>query len=193
MASAFTFDAPAFQRGLRHKLSLTRRAAADVMNGAGRDVCLHSIKATPKANPAAIKAKLASNGTAFRILQSPATQSRLPKRLRGFTKGTHTRAQINAAAAALIAARRRSSGYIKAGWIKAAQAFSGAPSARVSSRGLASKGFGRRATANALAIEGANLARGAGSVGLPALQQALTVVGEKMQTYAPKKLAAPWR
>ena len=193
MNGGIQFDMAGFQNGLRRKLAASRRAAPVVVNQAAKSVCLRAIAFTPKANPGQIEAELTNNGLAFRLLQSKSFQGRLPRKLRGYARGTHTRAQIDEAVRQLVALRRRSQSYIKAGWIKAAQAFGGAPSGRVSTRSLAGQGYGRKATEGNPEATGANLARGASKVGAGALQQALNFVGKDMLDYAERKLAAPWR
>lgn len=193
MSASIKFDLAGFQRGLRAKLAATKRAEAEVLNQAAKNVCLRAIAYTPKADPAAIERELTKGGLAFRLLQSRSFQGRLPKSLRGFTRGTHSRKQLNDAVRKLVTLRRRSAGYIKAGWIKAAQEFGGAARGRVSEKSLAGRGYGVRATQGNLKAIGVNLARGAGTVGADALQKALNYVGKDMLSYAEKKIAGVWK
>ena len=193
MNGGVKLDMRAFNAGMRRKLAVTKRAVPVVVNQASKNVCLRAIAFTPKADPKQIEAQLTQNGFVFRLLQSKSFQARLPRKLQGFTRGTHSRAQINEAARQLVALRRRSVAYIKAGWIRAAQAFGGATSQQVSNRSLAGKGYGKRATESHPQAEGVNFARGASTVGAEALQQAVNFVGKDMADYAEKKLAAPWK
>lgn len=193
MNGGIKFDLSGFQNGLRRKLAATKRAVPDVLNAAAKNVCLRAIAYTPKADPAQIEAQLTTGGLAFRLLQSQSFQGRLPKKLRGFTRGKYSRAQINDAVRKLVALRRRSAGYIKAGWIKAAQAFGGAARGRVSEKSLAGRGYGVRATQSSAKAVGVNLARGASTVGAEALQKALDYVGKDMVSYAEKKIAGVWK
>ncbi len=130
---------------------------------------------------------------ALRLLQSPSYQSRLPARLRGYTRGTHTKAEIDAAARQLVTLRRRSAGYIRAGWIKAAQDFGGAAKRKVSAKSFAALGRGTRATESRLAASGTNAATGALAVGSEPLRRALDFVGRDMIAYAERKLAKAWK
>lgn len=193
MNGGIKFDLSGFQAGLRRKLAATKRAVPEVLNQAAKNICLRAIAFTPKADPTAIERELTSGGMAFRLLQSRSFQGRLPKSLRGFTRGTHSRKQLNDAVRKLVVLRRRSAGYIKAGWIKAAQEFGGAARGRVSEKSLAGRGYGVRATQSSAKAIGANLARGASTIGADALQKALDYVGQDMTAYAEKKLAQPWK
>ena len=79
--------------------------------------------------------------------------------------------------------------YIKAGWVKAAQAFAGATRGKVSDKGLAGQSYGKLASVSRPVAEGGNAARGAIKVGTPALQQALNFVGKDLLPDAEKTLA----
>ena len=192
-SSGCKFDLSTFRAGLRAKLKVTKKAEADILNRAGGSVVANAIRLTPRADPAKIEAELTTGGLAFRLLQSPRFQSRLPKKLQGFTKGTHTRAQLNAAAKQLVALRRRSANYIRAGWYPALRTFRPGVAGKVSEKGLASQGKATKATESRLVATFENHARGAGDVGAAALQQALDNEGRSMQSYAEQKLAAAWR
>ena len=192
-SSGIQFDLSQFQDGLRAKLRVTKKTEAEILNQAGGSVVANAIRLTKKASAADIRKTLQSNGTVFRLLQSPQMQSRLPKKLTGFTRGTHTRAQINAAATALIRARVSSRGYIAAGWFAALSTFRPGANRRLSAQGLAGQGRATRATPSRLIATFENHARGAGAVGAAALQQALNDEGQSVQSYAEKKLAQAWR
>ena len=193
MSITVKLDMATFRAGVRHKLALSKRTEAEILNKAGRDISLRAIKYTPKADKGAVRANLTTNGTLLRILQSPRASDRLPRSLQGFTRGTHTKEAIDAAAARLLALRLRSIGYIKAGWIKAAQAFGGAKSRKVSSKGNAGKSYGIKATVYHLIATGENMATGAPKVGPAALQKSLDEVGRDMLSYAPKQIASHWK
>lgn len=192
MSITCKLDYTAFRRGLDAKLRVSKRDEADILNRAGRDVCLKSIKYMPRADAAEISAALKSNGLVFKLLQSPNFQHRLPRKLAGKAFAKRSRAELIADAKTLIASRRRSRAYIAAGWIKAAQTFGAAKNRKVSDRGEAGKGYGKRATAGNLAAMGANLATGAIKVGPPSLQQSLDEVGNDMKAYGERKLAGNW-
>ena len=191
--SGIQFDLSTVQDGLRAKLRVTKKTEAEILNQAGGSVVANAIRLTKKASAADIRSVLQSNGTVFRLLQSPQMQRRLSKKLVGYTRGTHTRAQINAAAAQLIRLRVSSRGYIAAGWFPALATFRPGSRRRVSARGLAGQGRATRATPSRLVATIENFSRGAGAVGAAALQQALNEEGASMQDYAKKKLAAAWR
>ena len=192
-SSGIKFNLGTFQAGLRAKLRVTKKAEADILNQAGGSVVANAIRLTKKASAADIRSTLQSNGTVFRLLQSPHMQRRLPKKLVGYTRGTHTRAQINAAATQLVRARVSSRGYIAAGWFPALAVFRPGTTRRASAKGLAGQGRATRATSGKLVATFQNFSRGANQVGAAALQQALDEEGRSMQSYANKKLAAAWR
>ena len=193
MASGCKFDLSTFRAGLRAKQRVTKQAGSEIINRASGSTIANAIRLTPRANPQAIKARLSTGGTAFKLLQSPAMQSRLPKRLQGFTRGTHTRAQLDAAAATLIRLSAASAGYIKAGWFNALAVFRPGSARHVSEKSLAGQGQASKATPGRLAATFSNFSRGADKVGVAALQQALNEEGESMKAYAEKKLAQAWR
>ena len=193
MASGCKFDLSTFQRGLRAKQKATKKTGAEIINRACGSTLANAIRLTPRANPQAIKAQLSTNGTAFRLLQSPAMQGRLPKKLVGFTKGTHTRAQINAAAAKFIQLKAASSGYIRAGWFKALAVFRPGSARKVSSKSLAGRGRARKATPGRLSATFENFSRGVDKVGAAPLQRAMNEEGRSMLAYAAAKLASAWK
>ena len=189
---SITFDQSTFNAGLRRKLALTKKTEAEVLNHASRNVCLRAIQFTPAADKDAIQAQLASNGLVFKLLQSPAFQDRLPRKLAGKAFAKRSRAELIADAKTLIALRKRSIKNIAAGWIKAAQAFGGGKNRKVSDKGNTGKGYGKRAKENALEASGVNAANGAPKIGAKPLQEALNFVGKDMLTYMPKKIVKVW-
>lgn len=193
MASGIQFDRTGFHAGLQRKLAATKRAGPTVVNKAMGNVCLRAASFTPKADRAKIETELRTGGLLFKLLQSPTFQSRLPRKLRGFTRGTHTRAQIDAAATLLLRARNASVGAIRAGFVKAAQAFGMGQRQRVSARGNPGKSYGVRATSSQAVATAANLATGAVAVGSAPLAHAMEFVGKDLSDYAEKTLAQPWR
>ena len=184
-----TLDYASFRAGLRRRLDSTKRAVPVVVNKASKNVCLRAVQFTPKASAAKIRSDLTTNGLALRLLQSPAMQGRLPRKLQGFTRGTHTKAQLDEAARQLVGRAVQSVAYIKAGWVKAAQAFGGATRSKVSDKGLAGQSYGKPASVARPVAEGGNAARGAVKVGTPALQQALNFVGKDLVPDAQKTMA----
>ena len=193
MASGIKFDMTTFRAGLRAKLAVTKKTGAKVINQAAGSTLANAIRLTKKANAAEIRTSLQSNGTAFKLLQSPAMQSRLPRRFQGYTRGTHSRAEINDAATRFIRARAASRGNIAAGFFKALAVFRPGSARRVSDRGLAGKGRAKRATASRLVATFENFAAGADTVAAPALQQALDEEGVSMKTYGEARLAKAWK
>lgn len=193
MASGFKFDLTTFRAGLRAKLRVTKKTEAEILNQAGGSVCANAIRLTKGARKSDVEGQLSRNGLSFRLLQSPAMQRRLPKSLQGYTRGRHTRAELNEAARKLIALRGASRRYIAAGWFKALAVFRPGSSRRVSDKGLAGQGRARRATSSSLVATFENHSRGAGEVGAAALQQALDDEGRSMKAYGERKLAAAWK
>ena len=163
------------------------------INQAAGSTLANAIRLTKKASRAEIQDALQNNGTVFRLLQSPQMQRRLPKKLVGYTRGTHSRQQINEAAARLIRARVASRGYIAAGWFKALAVFRPGTKRKASAKGLAGQGKATKATPSLLVATFENHSRGAGEIGAAALQGALDNEGRSMAAYAERKLAAAWR
>ncbi len=193
MASGVTFDMSTFRAGLRVKLAVTKKTEAEILNQAGGSVLANAIRLTRKASNADIEAALGSNGLAFRLLQSPQMQRRLPRSLQGFTRGRHTRAEITDAARKLIQARARSRGNIAAGFFKALAVFRPGSARKVSGKGLAGQGRATRATASRLVATFENFAAGADTIAAPALQQSLNEEGGKMKQYGEARLAQAWK
>lgn len=189
MNSGLKFDVSTFREGLRAKLKVTKKTEAEILNQAAGSICANAIRLTKGAKKNTIVADLTSGGLAFRLLQSPRFQARMPKSVRGYTRGTHTRAEINAAAARFVRLRGSTVRYIVAGWFKALKVFR--PNARrdASAKGLAGLGRATKATPGILAAVFENFSRGAGTVGAGPLQQALNEEGASMKKYAEKKLA----
>lgn len=192
-ATGITFDTGAFRKGLRAKLAVTKKTEEQIINQAAGSVCANAIRLTKGAKKNEIIGDLTSNGLVFKLLQSPRFQARMPGYLKGFTRGTHTRAQINDAARVFVAQRARTIRYIAAGWFKALAVFRPASKRKVSDKGLAGKGTARKATERILEAVFVNFSRGAGEVGARPLQQALDEEGRSMQSYAEKKLANAWK
>lgn len=195
-----------FSRGLQAKLRASKKDEADITNRAARDVCLKSIKYTPRAQAKGLGQELLQDGYLMRLVYAvyhPVGGQKKQKHLvpglatspakPGATRiPGYTRTQMRELANRLLAHKRRSRGYIAAGWIKAAQAFGAALNRKVSNAGEAGKGYGKKATPSRLEALGANLATGAILVGPPALQQALDEVGLDMSAYAERKMAGNW-
>ena len=204
MSGNMTFDTRTFRAGLRHKLSLTKRAEADVLNSALGDVALNAIRFVPKAG---FGRELLTDGFLMRMVYTiyhpvggqkkakelvPGLATFPPKKDSTRVPG-YTRAQMKELANRLLVHRRRSRGYIGAGFIRAAQAMGKKLSRKVSAKGNAGKGYGVKAFANRLVALGVNASTGAVIVGPAAVQQAMDLVGRKMLTYAPKQIAKVWK
>ena len=188
MSGDITFDLSTFRAGLRHKLSLTKKAEADVLNQAAGSICANAIRLTKGTKKNQVIGDLTSNGLVFKLLQSTRFQARMPKRFQGYTRGTHTRAQINQAAREFVKQRAATVKYIAAGWFKALMVFRPSVRRKVSAKGLAGKGRATKARPDILAAVFENFSRGAGEVGADALQQALNDEGRFMLGYGNKAL-----
>lgn len=181
MPDDFKLDLREFQAALREYGKATKKDCADILNRAGRNVALRAINLTPKATAAKIKADLAANNNAIR-----ATIRRL--KAKGIPQKGMSRARFALEIKKTIGLRTRSARYVSVGWFKAYEAFGG-PSRKVSSKGFAAAGTGKKATANHLVAELTNAATGADKVGAEALQAAVDFVAHDMLEYAYKKLA----
>lgn len=176
---SFTLDTRQLSRAFREVEKATGKAEADILNRAGRNICLRAIKNTPKAD-----------GTKIRALDPKILVAGAVKRMAGQRA---LRPDFDRLVRKELSRRLRSVGYIKAGWIMAAKAFGGAQNGKVSKKSLAGQGYGKAATEGHLVAILANCARGADVVGNAAFQAAVDFVAKDMVAYAEKKLAETWK
>ena len=171
---SFQLDISQIQKAFEEIKRATKKDGKDILNRAGRNVCLRAIKDTPRADAAKIRA------LDPRIFIAAVVKDLAGRKV--------SRAEFNDLVKKKRAGRARSVGYIKAGWANAAKAF-GAKGGKVSSKGLAAEGYGKLATENKLVAVLANHARGASQVGSDALQGAINFVAKDMAAYAKRALA----
>ena len=180
-ASGFHFDTREFTAALRQYEIATRKDEATIVNRAARNVVLRAMSFTPKATGAKIRSELRSKGDMVaRIINA---------RARAKGRKPPSRAEMPAAIERFITKRARSAGYIRAGWIKAAQAFGAAAGGRVSEKGNAARGYGRRATASRAFAEIVNTANESLRFGADALQRAINFVAKDMKSFAERKMS----
>lgn len=164
-----------FSATIREYLEYSKKEATSELNRRAKNVILKSISRTKKAERAAVKAALETDGLAYKLIK----------------KTGLTRPEIKRKARALISARLKSLGYIKAGWYKAAQAFGGR-GGKTKPGGLAEQGKGTKATERKLTATFENLAVGATEVGQDALAAAMDAERADMMTYIARKLREKW-
>lgn len=164
-----------FAKTMRQYTALSKDLVSDAINKKAKDVAIRSIKYTTRADRAAVEAQLRANGLVYKIIK----------------KTGLTRKQIKAKAERLIKARKRSVGYIRAGWYKAAQAF-GARGGKTHPGKLADKGTGKRATPSKTEAVMTNYAKGATTISGPALARGMDEVRKDMMVYIARKLREKW-
>ena len=180
---SMTLDTSLFSRALRQKARRSKQTIPQILNRAGGSVAANAINLTPAAVRTDIVANLTSGGKAFRLLQSPKYQHRLPKKFQGYTRGTHTRAQINAAVRSFVKSKAFSRNYIKAGWFVALKVFRPGSKRRYSEKGHAGEGKGKKATVLSAFASLENHSTGSAKVGFAALQEAVNKEAKFMLTY----------
>lgn len=171
-----TIDASELRRAMREYGEATRKDEREILNRAGRNLAARAIQFTQKATVAKIKADLRRNRNAIR-----ATVIRL--RRAGVSIRGMSRERFGKEVQKTINLRARSAGYVAAGWFKALEAFGGARR-KVSPRGKAAKGFGKKATLTSMVAVLANYSTGAEQVGGAAFQRAIDFVADDMLLYA---------
>ena len=137
----FVLDTSALTINLRLKLELTQRSLPEVVNKAARDVTLRTVQFSPVADPASIAAQLSAiigqrtHSKTGRVLKRPRNItkptdlaraifiSRLWKK--GINPHTLSGAEIDAGIRKMITSRTRSVGYLKSGYLTAAELFGG--------------------------------------------------------------------
>lgn len=180
MIAKFKMYAKDFQKAAQLYAAATKKDGAYILNRAGMNVAFRAAQGTPRANANAILRALSKdrNELAVKILSK-----------RGKFKGVSIkdRKQI---VRKFISARRRSAGYIRAGWGPAIEAFGGnATRLRINPKSKLGQGYGIKARPNRLVAELANAAFGAHRVGAKPFQQAIDFVARDMLDYALRKLA----
>jgi len=179
MNSRLTVSDKELQRSLQLYAAATRKDEADILNRAGKNIAFRAAQFTPRASASAILAELSKNANelAIKILSK-----------RGRFKGVPIK-ERQEIVKKFISARRKSAGYIRAGWGPAIVAFGGNPTRlklRPNSKFII--GFGKRATHRHLMAVLANNARGAEKVARGPLRKAIAFVARDMASYARRKL-----
>lgn len=178
-------DKFAFQRACNYVIAATKRDGADVINRALRNVSLTAAKHTPAANPANIDAELRKNKLALKIAAKRLGKRASAKEIQNFAKR-------------LIAKRKAGARVMRVGWFKPAKDIGGSAGA-YRPGGIASRGYGQRATAGQLAGEVANAsysglkgtAQGqTGAVMRAALKLAVRQITAEQVAYAQRKMRA---
>jgi hypothetical protein len=164
-----------FSKAMRQYAELSKKEVSEAINKKAKDVAIRAIKYTPRADKSAIESQLRANGLAYKIIK----------------KTGLTRKQIKAKAERLIRLRKRSVGYIRAGWYKAAQAF-GARGGKTRPGKRADAGTGKRATPSKTEAVMNNYTKGATTVSGNALARAMEEVRKDMMVYIGRKLGEKW-
>ncbi len=181
--SDLKLDTSTFNRAIREYAEATKKDMPDILNRAGRNLAYKAVKFTPAANAAAIKSDLMKGAVLFKVLNH--FRILKGKKALGGKK-------MSGPAKSFLRKKTSSAKYIKVGWFKAIMAFGGNPSksaGKLSNKGLAAKGYGKKATKTKFIAELANFSRGASKVGAEALQKAIYFVADDMAKYAQKRMA----
>jgi len=164
-----------FSKAMRQYAELSKKEVSEALNKKAKDVAIRAIKYTPKADKGQIEQQLRTNGLAYKLIKKT-----------GLSKK-----QIQQKAERLIRARKRSVGYIKAGWYKAAQVFGGR-GGRTKSGGLAEQGTAKKATPSKTEAVMNNYTKGATKVSGQALARSMDEVRKDMMVYIGRKLKEKW-
>lgn len=166
-----------FRRAISQYRQATRKELPEILNRAGKNVAFRAVQFTPKASLGQINRHNPGRKTYLGRLHY--AQSRV-KKGQGIRQDAERRHQR----------RRRSKGYVAAGWLKAARAFGGNPrSAQLIPGGRASRGGGIKATPFRLYADLFNASEGAQVVGVQPLNRALLFVARDMEQFAQRRLA----
>lgn len=165
----------AFSKTLREYTRLSSKSVPEAVNRTAKDVAIRTIKETDKAEASEIRSALKTNGLAYKLINKTGLKA----------------AEIKKKAEALIRARVRSAGYIRAGWYKAAQAFGGR-GGKTKPGGLAEQGKGTKATERTQTATLENKTVGAPEVSGPALARAMESKRKDLLVYIAKKLRKGW-
>jgi hypothetical protein len=193
MAASITIDDREFQAALKAYMKVSRRSLAEIVNKRAVNIAFKSIKHTPAAGKRDINSELRSKSK--RAPKQSLARLRVivinRKRDKEIPKGK----DLTAAANEVIKNRKKSIGYIKAGWLSAVQALQ--PHAKLRKRpprlnddGDATKlGYGKpaRSGLNPTAII-ANQVAGAVEVGSKAIQRAMQEDALDMRTFTAKRM-----
>jgi len=160
------------QAALRLYQKATNKSAADVLNRFTRNVLMWSIRFTPKTTLAKIRKE--ADPQRSKLLWKLASRD-------GFRKGEGIGEEVERR----YNDRRKSKGFIAAGFVKALRVFGGNSRAGgFREGGEAAGGTGRRARDSRLVAEFTNVADGAGDVAYGPLNKAVNHVSEDMKNHA---------
>ena len=160
------------QAALRLYQKATNKSAADVLNRFARNVLMWSIRFTPKTTLAKIRKE--ADPKRSKLLWKLASRD-------GFRKGEGIGEEVERR----YNDRRKSKGFIAAGFVKALRVFGGRSRAGgFREDGEAAGGTGRRARDSRLVAEFTNVADGAGDVAYGPLNKAVNHVSEDMKNHA---------
>ncbi len=196
MSDGFDLDLRDFESALKRYEEATGKDSADVLNHAARNVAFRAASFTPKAKATKITKVLNrkveytdphTGRTHQTWLKYPLANAKLKARGIPPVNG----AQMAAAANKLLRRQLATAGYGRAGWIPAIIALGGNyRGAKLRPSGLAAEGFASKARPSSLEAVIVNCARGVGTFGAPALQEAVNFVAADLTSYAARKLAA---
>lgn len=196
---SLTADLGDFRAALRKVKVATKKAEADIVNGALKDVAFRAASFTPKTSQARVVSQLTSDG----LLPALASMS-LNKRVGKNTKTAKVwgRPQHHAEMLRILAARRRGVNAIRAGWIPAIQSLGGSfRGVKVIPGGSAAQGTAKPATIDNLSgfivntvktMSGSHIVYTADeiAVALAALEKAIVFVTKDKNDYAQRKIDA---
>jgi len=180
-----------FTAALRAVKENTRKAEADIVTRAGRDVAFRAASFTPKATASAINSKVKGSGALIGL--AIVALNKAPG------KGQWKKADLKLKMAAILKARKAGIGALRAGWIPAIHALGGTYRGAKLTRGSASKGSGKRATISSLVsiirnavvtmnVKGKKTSAEMISVAVAGLNRAIEFVSSDRENYVRKKL-----
>ena len=164
------------QAALRLYQKATNKSAADVLNRFARNVLMWSIRFTPKTTLATIRKE--ADPKRSKLLWKLASRD-------GFRKGEGIGEEVERR----YNDRRKSKGFIAAGFVKALRVFGGRSRAGgFREGGEAAGGTGKRARDTRLIAEFTNTAEGASKVGPAPVNRAMNHVSEDMKNHAYERM-----
>jgi len=184
-------DTREFQRALLKYIPTTKRDLPEIVNKRAVNVAFKAIRYTPKANAGKIRRKLkrqAKNKAPLAALIVNKLQGRFGRR--GYY-GAKMKSEVDD----FIAGKVRGIGYLKSGWLAAAQHLARMAGMRVGkSRGAKLFGDGAHGRAKVAkpgwtpTAEIINKAAGIADVGKPALQKAMNAEAREIMRHVERKL-----
>lgn len=175
MRAAFKFDGKDFVRAAKAVKDGTRKDGADIINKGSGAACQGAAKAQKTVRPSKIEAELLADRRAYKLINSRPNPPR--------------RSEILAEVVKLINIRKRSSGYVKLGFMLAGKAFGKFLQVKAG-KGWAKESKGTKATPGPKpAAMILNAAPGAEEVGAPALQDGIEAGARDILKYGQNVVA----